>query len=304
MNNPLIYTDPSGEFIFTAACLLIPGAQFLLPYAVAADFAAMSNVLLNLGNIDNGWDALKYFGVGAVTGLIGAGVGMGVNASLAGQPFMEGVLLKANVINTGFASGFVSGAAGGFTSGFITGFGNEAIQGGDAFDMLASGWSYGWKGAIGGAVMGGIMGGIDAVRHDRHFITGAMKRDVYIVLNENGDIINIAPAKDVDFTRDHFKEIYNKRYSNTVNDDYPHITVDKSHNQFTTKITIPKHKNLNSPSPYASIELGANVRSIRLQGRTLIITSDNKLNSIGIEGWRWGSRPLTSFRDFFHFRNY
>jgi len=294
-----VYTDPSGEFVFTAACLLIPGAQPLLPYAAAMDFAAMSNVLLNLGNIDNGWDALKYFGVGAGTGLIGAGVGMGVNASLKGQPFMEGVLLKANVINTGFASGFVSGAAGGFTSGFITGFGNEAIQGGDAFDMLASGWSYGWKGAIGGAVMGGIMGGIDAVRHDRHFITGAKKQQTILKINKigKGEVISF---KDFDTKNYGGKE----NYYTAVNKSNPNINIDYSEHK--VDIIIPRKTRINKITAVKDVTdtpilyININKRSINYT----YLPIDNKPNNVIIHGWRWRSNSISSIGDLFHWRKF
>jgi len=60
-NNPLIYTDPSGEIIFTALALIIPGAQVLLPYAIAADIGWMTDygmqVGMNYANGDRGSDA-------------------------------------------------------------------------------------------------------------------------------------------------------------------------------------------------------------------------------------------------------
>lgn len=45
LNNPLVYTDPDGEFIFTALCMIIPGAQFLLPVAISADIGAVTGGL-------------------------------------------------------------------------------------------------------------------------------------------------------------------------------------------------------------------------------------------------------------------
>ncbi|WP_159521669.1 FG-GAP-like repeat-containing protein [Sunxiuqinia indica] len=43
LNNPLRYTDPSGEFIFTLLAAIIPGAQPLLPLAIAADVSWMTD---------------------------------------------------------------------------------------------------------------------------------------------------------------------------------------------------------------------------------------------------------------------
>jgi len=70
LNNPLIYTDPSGEFIFTLACLLIPGAQVLLPFAIAADVGGIINTATNWKNIDNVGEGLAAYGLGAGTGAL------------------------------------------------------------------------------------------------------------------------------------------------------------------------------------------------------------------------------------------
>jgi len=72
LNNPLIYTDPSGEFIFTLLATIIPGAQPLLPFAVAADISWMTDygmqVAMNHMNGQSGSDAwfknIDWFDVG------------------------------------------------------------------------------------------------------------------------------------------------------------------------------------------------------------------------------------------------
>ncbi len=43
LNNPQVYTDPDGEFIFTLLAAIIPGAQPLLPFAIAADVSWMTD---------------------------------------------------------------------------------------------------------------------------------------------------------------------------------------------------------------------------------------------------------------------
>ncbi len=58
-NNPLKYTDPSGEIIFTALCLIIPGAQFLLPLAITMDIAGGLNAWNHRGVIKEGWQEGK-----------------------------------------------------------------------------------------------------------------------------------------------------------------------------------------------------------------------------------------------------
>ncbi|NJK98742.1 MAG: hypothetical protein HC905_30910, partial [Bacteroidales bacterium] len=67
LNNPLIYTDPSGEFFHLIIGAVIGG---IINWAThGADFT---------------WEGLGYFGVGALAGGLSAGVGMGVTASLSG----------------------------------------------------------------------------------------------------------------------------------------------------------------------------------------------------------------------------
>ena len=59
LNNPLKYTDPDGEFIFTLLAAIIPGAQPLLPFAVAADIGWMTDYAMQVGmnyaNRQDGW---------------------------------------------------------------------------------------------------------------------------------------------------------------------------------------------------------------------------------------------------------
>ena len=72
LNNPLVYTDPDGEIIFTIiGALLAPvtgGAS--LPIGIAADIGSVINVASNWNNIDNFGEGLGYYGVGAVSGAV------------------------------------------------------------------------------------------------------------------------------------------------------------------------------------------------------------------------------------------
>ncbi|MDP2890917.1 MAG: RHS repeat-associated core domain-containing protein [Bacteroidota bacterium] len=85
LNNPLIYTDPSGEFIFTLLATVIPGAQFLLPFAIAADISWMTDygmqVAMNHLNGMSGSEAwlkkIDWFDVGASAVIGGATGGFG-----------------------------------------------------------------------------------------------------------------------------------------------------------------------------------------------------------------------------------
>jgi RHS repeat-associated protein len=97
LNNPLKYTDPSGEFIFTALALIIPGAQVFLPIAIGADIGAITGGIRgaldpNVGFLEG---AAKGAFVGAFSGamsMIGGGVFLANLAWGIGQGAMAGVM--------------------------------------------------------------------------------------------------------------------------------------------------------------------------------------------------------------------
>ncbi|MDY0347870.1 MAG: FG-GAP-like repeat-containing protein [Tenuifilaceae bacterium] len=133
LNNPLVYTDPSGEFIFTALALIIPGGQAFLPWAIGADIGMWGG-----GTAANGtmnpfkWDyndgkTWAGMGIGLVAGGLGGGIGTGSIGGLAG---LEAVM------------------AGGVVAGGINGAGMTALAGGDFGDIMG--------GMIQNAVIGGF----------------------------------------------------------------------------------------------------------------------------------------------------
>ncbi|MGQ1947252.1 hypothetical protein ACT3CD_09165 [Geofilum sp. OHC36d9] len=114
MNNSLIYTDPSGEFIFTALALIIPGGQAFLPMAIGADIGMWSG-----GSAANGtmnpfkWDYSSgktwgYMAGGALVGgasggfagsIATSGMPMANTAAIMGGSFMNSVGM--NVVTGG-----------------------------------------------------------------------------------------------------------------------------------------------------------------------------------------------------------
>jgi len=167
MNNPLVYTDPSGEF-------------FLLP---AMMIGAFVNVVMQgwSGNAQTVGDFALSFGIGAAAGALGAGVGTGVQTASAGASFWAGFVGSAEGISTilgaGYTSSFVTGAlagaAGGFASGFPLGLGNGLLQNQNIGQATMSGLEAGGWGALSGGVIGGISGGVDAALDSRNFFNGA-----------------------------------------------------------------------------------------------------------------------------------
>ena len=170
LNNPLIYTDPDGEFWH-----LIIGA------AIGGTFNWLAN------GAEFSWEGLGYFGIGAAAGAVGAGVGSGISASLGGSSFGAGFIGTSSKVSTGFVSGVVSGAGGGFAGGFSLGAGNSLYKGDSFNEGLSNGLEKGLDAAVSGAILGGIMGGMDATEHNRDFWSGARKDDVIITV-DNGNI--------------------------------------------------------------------------------------------------------------------
>jgi hypothetical protein len=142
MNNPLKYTDPDGEWIHLAIGAFIGGT---------------TNLMMNSDNIDNFWEGLGYFGVGAAAGTVGG---------IAGQA------VAGAVGTVGFAGGALTGGAAGFSGGFVAGSGNAWMGGASFGSGLKSGLRTGAIGGVTGGIIGGISGGITAVEHGGDFWTG------------------------------------------------------------------------------------------------------------------------------------
>jgi hypothetical protein len=135
------------------------------------------NLIMNAKNIDNFWQGLGYFGVGAAAGALGAGVGAGISSAMAGGSFGAGFIgSSAALTSTGALSGMAVGAGAGFSSGFTTGLGNGLMGGQNFSEALWSGTKSGLIAGGTGAVLGGLVGGLDAVSNGREFWSGSYKQ--------------------------------------------------------------------------------------------------------------------------------
>lgn len=139
LNNPLVYTDPSGEFIFTALALIIPGAQFLLPVAIGADIGAFTGGIRGANSDIGFWGgALRGAAVGAVGGalsMVGGGTFVANVAWGMGEGAITGGLdaaLWGNDIGRGMLYGAVIGGA------FAT-----ATSSIESFNNLKDGYGFG-----------------------------------------------------------------------------------------------------------------------------------------------------------------
>jgi len=175
LNNPLKYTDPTGEFF--------------IPLLVGAFVGGMANAILNNKNIHNVWDCFGYFGIGAISGAIGAGVGSGVSSSLAGGSFTAGFMgSAAESVASSFLTGFAIGGSAGFSAGAIAGFGNGLFKGQSIGKALGNGLGEGFIGGISGGLIGGIFGGLDAVHDGRRFFDGSSVEET-ILTDQNIPLI-------------------------------------------------------------------------------------------------------------------
>ncbi|MBK7480634.1 MAG: hypothetical protein IPI69_13565 [Bacteroidales bacterium] len=148
------------------------------------------NLAMNADKVDNFWEGLGYFGVGAAAGALSAGVGAGVNVAMAGGSFGVGFMGTAvGVSSTGFVAGAATGAAAGFSGGFVTNSGNAWMGGANFGEGLWSGVKGGGIGALAGGMLGGTIGGIDALTKGTNFWTGKVSFDLSNAYGASGTAI-------------------------------------------------------------------------------------------------------------------
>ena len=163
LNNPLRYTDPTGEFWH-----LIIGAAI----------GGTLNWLANGAQFNT--KGLGYFAVGAVAGALSAGIGAGVNTAMAGGSFSAGFAGTTSVASTGLLAGAASGASAGFAGGYVTGSGNAAIGGSNYGQSIMAGLRSGLTGSLIGGLTGGIKGGVDAKSKGVNPWNGKLTADVLV----------------------------------------------------------------------------------------------------------------------------
>jgi RHS repeat-associated protein len=143
LNNPLKYTDPSGEYWNIVIGAAIGGVVNWATHG--CQFNAKG---------------LGYFGIGAAAGALTAMGAGGVSSVLGHGSFVAGALgtSAAAVATSSFATGAAIGAAGGLVGGFTTGFGNSLVDGKGIGDSFKNGIRDGAIGAITGGIVGGVAG--------------------------------------------------------------------------------------------------------------------------------------------------
>ena len=166
MNNPLKYTDPSGEFFFAAAGIGI----FLNAACWGAAIGAATytaSAAMSPGGFNN-WDLgqfAKSIGFGAVSGVLTAGIGQAFGA--VGSNGVIGELGRS--LSHGVANGMMTGIQGGD---FLTGFaaGGLSSLAGSAFMMYGGNFA---NSTFGTYAFSGLAGGLGAELTGGDFLQGA-----------------------------------------------------------------------------------------------------------------------------------
>ena len=117
LNNPLRYTDPSGEFVWA-------------PFLIAAAMGGVQGTMLGLQNGAEGWDMVGYIAGGAALGALSGGIAQGM-AAIGANTFVA--QLTSNAVTSSLGAGMMSGWDGksmlmGLGSGLISGCVSGAIS--------------------------------------------------------------------------------------------------------------------------------------------------------------------------------
>jgi RHS repeat-associated protein len=157
LNNPLMYTDPSGEII----PFLIIGAAIVGAYIGGAQ----ANGSYNPAKWD--WSSGSTWGGIIGGGILGAAsMGAGIAASAAIAPAAMAMV----GVSGGAIGGAISGFIGGVVGGAISGGGMAILPGGDG-KFLAGMYKGAIVGGLTGAVLGGVIGGITTPK-SHSWVTG------------------------------------------------------------------------------------------------------------------------------------
>ena len=163
LNNPLMFTDPSGDAFWVAV---------LIGAFVGGASAAIAGG--DLGDIL----------IGAVFGGAIGGVTYGITNVAAG-----GTFFGAAEASIGFSAGFAAGAAGGAAGGFLGGAISSWLDGNNFLDGFFNGVSGALYGGFSGGTISGISSGIRANRMGLNFWDGksVSKRTLQLMIASGFD---------------------------------------------------------------------------------------------------------------------
>lgn len=134
LNNPLVYTDPSGELIFTTICTLVPGLQPLIPIAMGLDYGIRFGIdyaSAKSRGLSTGESAV-YAGINASIGL--ATQSLGVPGIIPSAALHAGINVFGNgisntILREPFFENWGPSAIAGGISGGLSGYSMSKDQG-------------------------------------------------------------------------------------------------------------------------------------------------------------------------------
>lgn len=134
LNNPLVYTDPDGEIIFTTIATLVPGLQPFIPVAMALDYGIRFGIdyaSAKSRGLSTG-QSLLYAGVNAGIGLATQSIGVpGIipNAALHAGMNVTGNGVSNTILGEPFFENWGPSAIAGGISGGLSGYSMSKDQG-------------------------------------------------------------------------------------------------------------------------------------------------------------------------------
>ena len=138
LNNPLKYTDPSGEIVWT-------------PIIIAAVMGGVQGTMFGLQNGAEGWDMVGYIAGGAALGALSGGMAQGM-AAIGATPFVS--QLTCNAVTSSLGAGMMSGWNG---KSMLMGLGSGLLSG-CAFGAISlSSFNYDPVGLINGMLADGVI---------------------------------------------------------------------------------------------------------------------------------------------------
>ena len=182
LNNPLLYTDPSGEVFLGPLFFILTSKAFIVGAAIAISTTMLSNAIA--GNPLH-WGIGKAAVIGGLSGFVSAGIGTWADGLGAGkflfQAGAHGVSggVFAELGGGDFGSGFLSGMVSSFISSGIKGLGIKAGIGGK--ELNGFGESSYFDAAM--IASGGLSGGISASIAGGDFWDGARQGLIVAGLN-------------------------------------------------------------------------------------------------------------------------
>ena len=160
LNNPLVYLDQNGEFVFTATIIAGICAGAAIGAAIGAYEGSKIAERKGLEGSDRVWTII---GGGLIGGIAG------------GASSLVGAYVGSTITIGGFIGGAKIGAAAGATAGFINGFGMTTLETGNPLYGFNQGLYQSVIGAGSGALIGGIIGGVSSAIKGNDFWKGAIE---------------------------------------------------------------------------------------------------------------------------------